>query len=294
MNFILYLGKSTSGKWAILFISIGLGISLSYISLFCQGYSMSNLISIFQSPDPKDGLALGWANSFQQLGMFGLSWWLLNREFTTIQPLERKHYPFIISALVGILWLILSYGLIEFSSAINQFLLSLNENVQNWAHQKELNSWKIQVALLSNNSGWGLIQVVLIVAIIPGVLEELFFRSILLRWKLQSLSPFWAILLNGFIFSFIHFQFEGFLARWMLGAMLGYAYWKTGKIGVSIAMHVLNNLMSILLYIFVYQEMNFSQDHWIHHPLAILVSSLFFIAGWKGINYLWRPKGLSS
>ncbi len=255
---------------------------------------MTNLISIFNSPDPKNGLALGWANAFQQLGMFGLSWWLLKSQFPLLNRSENKHYPIIISALVGMMWLILSYGLIEFSSAINQFLLELNENLQNWAHQKELNSWKIQAALLSNNQGWGLFQVIILVAIIPGVLEELFFRSILLRWKLQSLSPFWAILINGFIFSFIHFQFEGFLARWMLGVMLGYAYWKTGKIGVSIAMHVLNNLMSILLYIFVYQEMNFAQDHWIHHPLAILVSSLFFIAGWKGINYLWRPKGLSS
>ena len=294
MESLAFFGKSTSGKWAVIFICFGFGISLSYIFLFTQGYSITNLKSILLDPGQKDGLALGWANAFQQLGMFGLSWWLLNRQFTTIHLPERKHYPTIISTIVGILWMILSYGLIEFSGAVNQFVLSLNETLQNWAHQKELNSWKIQAALLSNNKGWGLFQLILLVAIIPGILEELFFRSILLRWKLQSISPYWAILINGFIFSFIHFQFEGFLARWMLGAMLGYAYWKTGKIGVSIAMHVLNNLMSILLYIFVYQEMNFSQDHWIHHPLAILVSSLFFIAGWKGINYLWRPKGLSS
>ncbi len=293
MQLLDFFGKSTSGKWAVLFISFGLGISLSYIALIILGYDIKNLAEIFYSPSREQGLDLGWANAFQQLGMFGFSWLLLKNQFES-SPAKNQLGSLSFTLILGMIWLIASYGLIEFLGTINQSMLSFSSELQNWAHQKELSSLKIQTAILANNQGWGFIQVIFLVAIIPGFFEELFFRSILLRWKMQIMNPFLAIALNGFIFSFIHFQFEGFLARWLLGIMLGWIYWRTGKIWVSIGLHIFNNALSVLLYIFVYQEMNFAKDHWIHHPAAILGSSLFFIGGWKAIDYLWRPKGIYS
>jgi membrane protease YdiL (CAAX protease family) len=256
------------------------------------GYSTAELANIFDSPSATDGLALGWANAFQQLGMFGFSWLLLQNQFEPSIKKSPPTFPWFITLVVCLFWLVLSYGLIEFLGTINQMILGLSPEIANWAHSKELSSLKIQSALLSNNQGWGLFQVIFLVAVVPGILEELFFRSILLKWKLSKMKPIWAISLNGFIFSFIHFQFEGFLARWLLGIMLAWVYWKSGKIWMSIAIHIFNNALSIFLYMFVYQEMSFNKEHWIHHPLAISGSILFFIAGWKAINYLWRPKGI--
>jgi membrane protease YdiL (CAAX protease family) len=294
MKALDFLTKTPTGKWAIIFIAFGLGISLSYISLFGFGYTTNDLINLFNSPSPADGLALGWANALQQLGMFGFTWLLLKSQFNSFQSANESRKTLPLTLIIGCFWLVLSYGFIEFLGVLNQMLLGLNSDFQNWAHLRELSGLKVQTALLANNHGWPLLQVVFLMAVVPGIFEELFFRSILLRWKLSVMHPIWAITLNGFIFSFIHFQFEGFLARWLLGIMLGWTYWKTGKIWISIGMHILNNALSIFLYVFVYQEMNFSPDHWIHHPVSILFSMLFFIGGWKAIDYLWRPKGIYS
>jgi membrane protease YdiL (CAAX protease family) len=294
MQAIHFLAKTPTGKWAIIFIAFGFGISLSYAALLLFGYSTADLSSIFNSPTASNGLALGWANAFQQLGMFGFSWLLLQNQFELPNKKITSSFSWSIALCIGLAWLVLSYGLIEFLGTINQMILGLSPEIANWAHSKELSSLKIQSALLSNDQGWGLFQVVFLVAVVPGILEELFFRSVLLRWKLSLMKPVWAIALNGFIFSFIHFQFEGFLARWLLGIMLAWVYWKSGKIWMSIALHVFNNALSIFLYMFVYQEMSFNKEHWIHHPLSILGSILFFIAGWKAIDYLWRPKGISA
>jgi membrane protease YdiL (CAAX protease family) len=294
MKALDFLTKTPTGKWAIIFIAFGFGISLSYTALLLFGYSTADLANIFDSPSAANGLALGWANAFQQLGMFGFSWLLLQNQFELPNKKATSSFSWSITLCIGLAWLLLSYGLIEFLGTINQMILGLSPEIANWAHSKELSSLKIQSALLSNNQGWGLFQVIFLVAIVPGILEELFFRSILLRWKLSKMKPIWAISLNGFIFSFIHFQFEGFLARWLLGIMLASIYWKSSKIWMSICMHIFNNALSIFLYMFAYQEMSFSQDHWIHHPIAILTSTLFFIGGWKAIAYLWRPKGIYS
>jgi membrane protease YdiL (CAAX protease family) len=294
MKALDFLAKTRTGKWAIIFIAFGLGISLSYVSLFAFGFNTTDLVNLFNSPTPSDGLALGWANALQQLGMFGFCWLLLKNQFNSSQTNNDARNPSVLTLIIGSSWLVLSYGLIEFLGILNQMMLGLNTDFQNWAHLREVSGLKIQTALLANNHGWPLVQVVFLMAVVPGIFEELFFRSILLRWKLSVMRPFWAIIINGFVFSFIHFQFEGFLARWLLGIMLGWIYWKTGKIWISIGMHIINNALSIFLYVFIYQEMNFSPDHWIHHPIAILTSTLFFIGGWKAINYLWRPKGISS
>lgn len=293
MKALNFIANNSIGKWAIILISIGLGAMLFYLTLISLGYSPQAMKEIFVNPSPKDGLALGWANLAQQLGIFGFSWFLLHQQFTH-KPIENQSKSNAwIGILLGILWLVLSYGFIEFSSVINLQLLTLFPEFQQWSHEKELMTLRVQTALMDNTHVWGVTQVIFLVAIVPGILEELFFRSIIFRWQLERFSPRMAIVLNGLIFSLIHFQFEGFVARWILGMMLAHLYYHTQNILASISLHIFNNLLGVILYIFVYSEMSFSADHWIHHTSVILVSTLFFIAGWVWIVYLWRPKDLS-
>lgn len=295
MNLKFTLGKTTGEKWIILFISIGLGIALSYIALLCQGYSLIQLESSFQNPSPHDGLALGWANAWQQVGIFGFSTWILSRFLPPI-PLahfQKKTYLFG-AAFLTLIWLILSMGFIEWIGLINLKMMAWFPTLQNWAHLQEIKSLKIQTALLNNQGFTGLSQVIFLMSIVPGIFEELFFRSFILRWQLLNQKPIWAIAFNGLIFSFIHFQFEGFFARWILGMMLGYVYLKSGRIWVGILLHILNNLLGVLIYTQLTNQMSFSPDHWIYQTWVMIASGIIFIAGWKGIDYLWRPKGILS
>ena len=95
----------------------------------------------------------------------------------------------------------------------------------------------------------GLLLNLLVIALIPAVGEELTFRGVLQQGLMRRVkSPHVAILLSAAIFSFIHFQFYGFLPRMFLGILLGYMFYITGSLWTSITMHFVNNGTAVVLY----------------------------------------------
>ena len=100
----------------------------------------------------------------------------------------------------------------------------------------------------------GLLLNLLVIALIPAVGEELTFRGVLQQGLMRRVkSPHVAILLSAAIFSFIHFQFYGFLPRMFLGILLGYMFYITGSLWTSIAMHFVNNGTAVVLYYLNYK-----------------------------------------
>ena len=95
----------------------------------------------------------------------------------------------------------------------------------------------------------GLLLNLLVIALIPAVGEELTFRGVLQQGLMRRVkSPHVAIILSAAIFSFIHFQFYGFLPRMFLGILLGYMFYITRSLWTSIAMHFVNNGTAVVLY----------------------------------------------
>lgn len=95
----------------------------------------------------------------------------------------------------------------------------------------------------------GLLLNLLVIALIPAAGEELTFRGVLQQGLMRRVkSPHVAILLSAAIFSFIHFQFYGFLPRMFLGILLGYMFYITRSLWTSIAMHFVNNGTAVVLY----------------------------------------------
>lgn len=102
--------------------------------------------------------------------------------------------------------------------------------------------------LQADNIG-GLLLNLLIIALIPAIGEELTFRGVLQQSLTKHIkSPHVAIILSAALFSFIHFQFYGFLPRMFLGILLGYMFYITNSLWTSIAMHFVNNGTAVLLY----------------------------------------------
>jgi uncharacterized protein len=52
--------------------------------------------------------------------------------------------------------------------------------------------------------------------------------------------------LSAAIFSAIHFQFEGFFARMILGAILGYLFVWTRNLWIPMIVHLLNNSIQVI------------------------------------------------
>lgn len=88
----------------------------------------------------------------------------------------------------------------------------------------------------------GLLMNLLVIALIPAIGEELTFRGVLQQALVKGCkNAHVGILLAAAIFSFIHFQFYGFLPRMFLGILLGYMFYYSGSLWVSILMHFINN-----------------------------------------------------
>lgn len=72
------------------------------------------------------------------------------------------------------------------------------------------------------------------------IIEELFFRKLIMD-RLLGFGQFTAILLSAFLFALAHGNFSQFFYAFALGLLWGYVYAKTGRIGYTIAFHMIFN-----------------------------------------------------
>jgi len=118
-----------------------------------------------------------------------------------------------------------------------------------------------------------------LIAILPGVGEELLFRGIIQkeitnRWQ----NPHVAIWVTAFIFGVFHFQIVGLLPKMMIGLVLGYAYYYSGSLILPMIMHALNNGFATLGYYFAGNQIE-DQDALVENVpiLPVLISVLGFL-----------------
>ena len=102
-------------------------------------------------------------------------------------------------------------------------------------------------AFLVTADGARRMVVILSVAAVPAIFEELAFRGGLQPLLIKATGrPWMGILLASIIFSAIHFQFYGFFPRLILGALFGWMAWRTGSLWPGIAAHFINNAAAAL------------------------------------------------
>jgi len=86
------------------------------------------------------------------------------------------------------------------------------------------------------------IIVILSVALVPAVFEELAFRGALQPLLIKATGKPWVgIAIASVIFSAIHFQFYGFLPRVFLGALFGWFAYRSGSLLPGMLAHFVNN-----------------------------------------------------
>ena len=98
------------------------------------------------------------------------------------------------------------------------------------------------------------ILAIFVIAVIPGIGEELLFRGFLQNILRRIFkNDHVAIWTAAIVFSAIHFQFYGFIPRVLLGALFGYLYVWTGNLLIPICAHFINNSVSLIA-LYIYQK----------------------------------------
>ena len=87
----------------------------------------------------------------------------------------------------------------------------------------------------------------LTVAIFAPIFEEWLCRGMVLRGLLTKMKPGWAIVVSALFFAVIHANPWQALNAFMIGLVMGYVYYKTGSLILTMIIHFVNNGTSVIL-----------------------------------------------
>jgi membrane protease YdiL (CAAX protease family) len=158
------------------------------------------------------------------------------------------NYPITIFIMLGAL------PIINFLVGVNEALVlpeSLKE-IERILMEAEKQAEQIIEAFLKVDNLSGLVFNIVLIALIPAIGEELFFRGIVQKLMIEWVKKPWlAILITGIFFSALHFQFYGFLPRMMMGVLLGYLFFWTNSLWIPILAHFVNNATAVIMFYYI-------------------------------------------
>jgi hypothetical protein len=171
--------------------------------------------------------------------------------------LQRYKTPFLVF-LVVIVLAIVAFPAVWVTGALNgavefpEFL----KDLEVWMREKENTAQTLTLFMTNFSSPLQTILGFVVIAILAGLTEEVFFRGVV-QPLFQNITQnkHAAIWITAIVFSAIHFQFYGFVPRMLLGALFGYLYVYTKNITVPIWAHILNNGITLIMFLFVDKEM---------------------------------------
>lgn len=174
--------------------------------------------------------------------------------------------------------LVLIPGFDQVAQWISTLITDPNWKAFEETSQKQ-NEWFLQMSNMPD-----LLLCILVNALVPAVCEELFFRAgiqqILMERSRNSHIP---IVSTALIFAFMHASPSALPLIFLAGLMLGYAFYWTGSLRLSIAMHFFFNATSIFITYLAQRDASFA--NWKPSILVVVVS--FLASG--GLLYLtWK------
>jgi uncharacterized protein len=96
--------------------------------------------------------------------------------------------------------------------------------------------------------------VVVVVAVVPAITEEIMFRGYIQRSMEFRLKPIWAALITAFFFGLFHFNLYGLIPLISLGFYFGFAAYMSNSIIVPIVLHFINNFTAVMLFLIIGDE----------------------------------------
>ncbi len=217
------------------------------------------LVSVADPMNPDNLSLLKYLQIFQGIGLFILPALLIAIIFFERGLLQfgYREGP----ALISIFWVlvVVFFGLPvvnqltawNMSLKLPEFLSGIEEAMKRMEDSAAL----LTEAFLNTKSIWGLIVNLIMIAVIPAIGEELFFRGVLQKFFIDwTKNPLKGIIITAFFFSFFHLQFYGFLPRFYLGVLFGLMYYWSGTIWLPIVAHFINNGAAVLVYFFFGKE----------------------------------------
>lgn len=233
----------------VIALVIFLGLIGSLIAQFLAKSNGADLESILNTLSENNSLhkrnLIRYINLIVHVMSFTLPCLLLAfymRQKQWAQYLSLHKNPKLEIAFLSILLILISLPFVNLSYWINMQL-----PLPEWAKTMEDGANEMINALLTMENPWELIVNLIIIALAPALGEELLFRGVFQK-VFQKLfqNGHLAVWLAAFLFSAMHMQFEGFIPRFLLGALLGYLFLWSKNLWIPILAHFFFNGIQIV------------------------------------------------
>ncbi len=248
----------------MIMIALGFGfmfvmIVLTLIPLFVAGNGLDVLQTLL-SADESDPGSLVYVKVLQitqSIGLF-ICPYLVYRYFGHLPSYDHGFTTNrVLPVLLFGITMACAFPLVNWLALINSnlHLPEFLSGVEEWIYSTEAQAEALIKKFLSMDSAGDLAFNLVVIALVPALSEELFFRGavqpIFQRWLKNGHLAVWV---TAFVFSFIHLQFLGFLPRFLLGAVLGYAALWSNSLLVPIIGHFVNNALAVITAWFIGEE----------------------------------------
>jgi hypothetical protein len=235
-------------------LTMAISITVGYMAVLV-GQSVAGAIWHFDLVDPQAeydlsdpdyAMARRVVMLFTHLGMFVASAfigaWLFTRGSVQtelgLRPKPRVMHLLLVPVLMAAVFPVVNY----------LYALNLQWNAPDTVMDLEEQGMAMTDSFLDTGSVGMLLLNLLVLAAVPAMGEELIFRGLVQRYAIRWLrNPHAGIWVSAFLFSFMHFQFLGFMPRLALGAFFGYLAWWTGSLWAGMMLHFLNNALAVVL-----------------------------------------------
>ncbi|MDI9550201.1 MAG: CPBP family intramembrane metalloprotease [Bacteroidales bacterium] len=167
-----------------------------------------------------------------------------NAMFDVGYALDSKHFGKAGGGWMALLAVIATLSAALMLELVNSFLPEMSE------------TWKNAMKMLMDAPLW---ITLLSTCVLAPIFEEWMCRGIVLRGLLHAkrkdkegnvkagISPALAIVISALFFATIHGNLWQGITAFLLGCLLGYVYYRTGSLKLTILMHFANNFLSAML-----------------------------------------------
>jgi membrane protease YdiL (CAAX protease family) len=194
----------------------------------------------------------GSATLFGLIALPSLYWWAVEKRnpFQDVKAFNPLLVPFVLVLMIS--FIVVDSVIIEWNS--NLTFPSFLKGFEDWARSFETKAGEVTKFLTTFDSFGDFVIGMIVIAVLPGIGEELVFRGFLQPTLQRATNNIHvAIWFSAILFSAIHMQFFGFVPRMLLGALFGYLYYWSGNLVIPMLAHFINNGLSVIG-IYLYQQ----------------------------------------
>lgn len=239
-----------------LLIIVGIGFSLSIILIPAGMLVFGANISILENPSgaisDNDFAFLRYLLIMQDISLLAIPsviiMVLMKSEFSA--GLTELKSPKLKEVCLVVILAFCIFPVTSFTGQINSamHLPGWLSGIEHWMIEKEERANNLIDLLITSNTFLIMILNLFIIALTPAIAEEFIFRGVFQKIFYGLFrSGHLAVWFTAFLFSTLHFQFFGFIPRFILGLVFGYLFFWSGTLWLPVISHFVNNAFPVVL-----------------------------------------------